>query len=105
MHITLSPVRSDIRLALERRGDKLIFDGDPLDLSPIPEGASLPAAATGCRWILGFVERRGGVIHLTLALPHGAEAPPQTLFPAPLVLMADGPVDLPPFTQETHHEA
>lgn len=101
MHITLSPVRSDTPLSLERQGDRLVFNGDPLDLSPIPEGATLPAAATGCPWIVGEVTRMAGVLHLTLVLPHGPDAPPETLFPAPLLLSQDGPVALPPHAKET----
>lgn len=101
MHITLSPVRSDMPLRLERHGDTLVFNGESLDLSPIPDGATLPAAATGCPWIAGDVDRRDGALHLTLVLPHGADAPPETLFPAPLMLVADGPVALPPYTLET----
>lgn len=105
MHITLSPVRSDTPLHLERRGDTLVFNGESLDLSPIPEGATLPAAAIDCPWIAGDVARLGGTLHLTLVLPHASDAPPETLFPAPLHLTADGPVDLPPFTLETPDEA
>jgi hypothetical protein len=96
MHITLSPIRMDGTLALERRGDTLVFNGAALDLSAIPEGATLPAPAIDCPWITGGVERRDGALHLTLVLPHGPDAPPETLFPAPLVLTRDGPVDLPP---------
>lgn len=105
MHITLSPVRSDTPLHLERHGDTLVFNGERLDLAPIPEGATLPAAATGCPWIAGDVTRDKGALHLTLVLPHGADAPPETLFPAPVVLIGDGPVALPPFTLETTDEA
>lgn len=96
MHITLSPVRSDTLLQLERHADTLVFNGDPLDLSPIPEGATLPACAIDCPWIAGDVDRRDGVLHLTLVLPHGSDAPAETLFPHALILTEDGPVALPP---------
>lgn len=96
MQITLSPMRRDDRLTLARKGDVLTVNGDDLDFGPLPEGAVLPAAATGCDWIVGDVTRTGGVLHLTLILPHGGNAPYETLFPAPLTLTGDGPVDLPP---------
>jgi len=41
------------------------------------------------------VTREGGQLRLTLILPHGADAPPEAVFPAPLLLTADGPVTLP----------
>ena len=41
--------------------------------------------------------RAGGVLHLTLILPHGADAPLETRFPAALTLTGDGPVALPPY--------
>jgi hypothetical protein len=39
-------------------------------------------------------------LHLALVLPHGAEAPDETLFPAPITAQ-DGAVPLPPFEKET----
>jgi hypothetical protein len=97
MKISFSPVRSDQRLVLERRGDVLVFNGDALDLSGIPEGATLPQAAAGCDWIASDIERRGGILHLTLILPHGAQAAEATLFPAPITVTGDGPVTLPDY--------
>ncbi len=95
MQITLSPIRSDEPLTLHRAGDVLSINGAALDLSGIPEGATLPASAVDCPWIAGPISRQSGVLHLTLALPHGAEAPPAVLFPAPLTVTTDGPILLP----------
>jgi hypothetical protein len=51
-------------------------------------------------WITGDVSRVSGEICLSLLLPHGANAPEETRFPAaysiPLII-ADGPVPLPPY--------
>ena len=95
MRIFLSPVRCDTPLQLDRRGDVLTLNGDTLDLSVIPEGASLPAQAVASDWVVGPVQRKNGTLSLTLRLPHGADAPRETLFPAPLWLDRDGLVALP----------
>lgn len=106
MHITLSPIRSDAALTLHRAGDVLTINGAVLDLSAIPEGATLPAGAVACDWIAGPITRTGGVLHLTLLLPHGAipdPAPPEAqavTHPAPLTLTGDGPVTLPHWAPE-----
>lgn len=97
MQITFTPMRHDTALTLLRQGDMLVLNGTALDLSGIPEGATLPRAAAGCDWLASDIERSGGRLRLTLILPHGPEAPPETLFPAPLTLEGDGPVALPPF--------
>lgn len=97
MLITLSPMRRDDRLVLERHGDTLIANGTAADLSGLAEGAELPEGATGCPWILGPVRRRAGRLEVPVLLPHGPGAPAATLFPAPLDLTADGPVALPPW--------
>lgn len=103
MHITLSPMRRDDTLAVEKSGDILTINGESFDFSAIPDGATLPREAVTCDWLVSDVERIGGVLHLTLVLPHGATAPPETLTPNPIVDPADGPVALPPY--ETPQEA
>lgn len=94
MQITLVPIRSDAGLALHRAGDVLTIDGLAFDLTALPEGATLPQAAVACPALAGPVTRQGGGLHLTLLLPHGADAPEAALFPAP-VTPADGPVAVP----------
>ncbi|MDT8856420.1 hypothetical protein RNZ50_15610 [Paracoccaceae bacterium Fryx2] len=95
MHITLTPCRHDATLTLHRAGDTLTINGEAFDLAGIPEGATLPRAAVACAWLGSDITRTGGVLHLTLILPHGADAPHATRFPAPLLLTEDGPVALP----------
>ena len=102
MQITLAPVRDETPLVLERSGDTLVLNGDILDLSTIPEGAELPVEAVDSPYIAGPIRRENNVLFLTLALPHGADAPDETRYPAVLVLDEDGPVSLPPYEDATN---
>ncbi|WP_439526171.1 hypothetical protein [Roseovarius mucosus] len=101
MLITLSPARRDTPLTLSRNGDVLTINGEVFDFTPLPEGATLPREAIASDWFAGPVERVGGTLRLTLVLPHGANAPQETLFPAPLTLTGNGPVALPSYELET----
>ncbi|MFC3338836.1 hypothetical protein [Paracandidimonas soli] len=104
MKITLSPTGEpyghpfEAALHLERRGQTLIINGQELDFSVIPDGATLPdgAAATGCPYIVGDIERDDdGVLHVTVMLPHASNAPYEARFPQPIIDPADGIVPLP----------
>lgn len=95
MHITLTPMRRDGSLALDRDGDRLTINGTPYDFSAIPEGAILPRDAVDCDWLASDVTRRDGRLCLTLILPHGPDAPPEIRYPDPVDIEADGPVPLP----------
>ncbi|MFJ4056725.1 hypothetical protein ACIPZC_25225 [Pseudomonas sp. NPDC089743] len=95
MIINLSPVRMDEELMVDREGDLLYVNGEVFDFGPLLEGATLPAEAISSKWFSGQVDRIGGELHLTLILPHGADAPEETRFPQPIVLTDDGTVDLP----------
>ena len=101
MHISLSPIRMDAALTVTRTGDTLVINGQRFDFADLPEGATLPAEAIASDWITGPVTRTGGRICLTLLLPHGRVVDPDApeaqavLYPVPLVLDTDGPVDLP----------
>lgn len=97
MQINLTPMRCDDRLTLERRGDVLAINDTDYNFSQLPEGAVLPRAAVDCPLLASDVTRVAGVLRLTLILPHGAAAPPETLFPAPILLTTDGSVDVPAF--------
>jgi len=100
MQITLTPQRRDDRLSLSREGDVLILNGEAFDFAAIPEGGTLPRDAVACDWLASDVTRQDGVLHLTLILPHGVDAPHETLFPAPITLTGDGPVALPAYENE-----
>lgn len=102
--ISFSPLRMDTVLIASCAGDILTLDGVAYDFGPLAEGARLPRAAVACDWLASDVERIGGVIHLTLLLPHGPipwPAPPEAqvvTHPAPLMVSEDGPIPLPSHT-------
>lgn len=104
MKITLSPQISDLALDLVRDGDALGINGALYDFSALPDGATLPAGAVDCDWIVGPVERIGGVLHVTVRLPIPVMATAEQRFPAPIVDPPDGPVALPPGPPEPEPE-
>lgn len=95
MHITLSPVRLDETLTASRAGDVLTLNGETFDFGPLPEGATLPAAAIDSDWVVGDVARLDGELHLTLRLPHGPNPSRAVAFPEPIHVTEDGPIPLP----------
>ncbi len=100
MLISLTPIAGLPPLVLSRTGDTLVFNGDPVDFSAIPEGGVLPLDSAPVSWIASDVTRVGGEIELTIYLPHGAGAPEATRFPVPLDVTGDGEITLPPFGAE-----
>ncbi|MGR3622430.1 hypothetical protein [Pseudophaeobacter sp.] len=98
MQITFTPTRMDQQLTLHRQGDALTINGEVFDFTPLAEGDTLPREAVASDWLASDVSRIDGEIRLALVLPHGAQAPQETLFPAPLALTTDGPVALPLYT-------
>jgi hypothetical protein len=97
MKITLSPIRSDSQLTLSCLDDVLTINGEDFDFTPLPDGATLPRDAVACAWLAEDVTRDAqGLLTVPLLLPHGAEAPSETLFPQP-ILAQNGPIPLPPY--------
>lgn len=99
MIINLSPVRGDAQPVVSVSGDVLTIDGATLDLSGIPEGATLPADAIASDWIAGPVTRSSGVLSVTLALPFHPNSPEATRFPEPITVTS-GAVVLPAYDVE-----
>lgn len=95
MQISFAPQRRDGTLDVVTDGDTLTINGDVLDLSALPDGSTLPAGAVACAWIVGPVARIGGVLHLTLLLPHGPDPSPAVAYPEPIIVTEDGPVPVP----------
>ena len=95
MKLTFSPVRMDQTLTALVAGDELTLNGEVTDLSHVTEDA--PLTDHGHPWIAGPVRRIEGDLHLTLILPHGANAPSETLFPM-AVEVTQGAVALPPYS-------
>ena len=94
MIIKLSPVRSDVSLSVSKSSDTLEVNGVALDFSRLPDGATLPAEAVGCEFVIAPVQRINGGLVLTLMLPHAADAAQGARFPVDLY-PADGQVQLP----------
>ncbi|MPL74072.1 hypothetical protein SDC9_19881 [bioreactor metagenome] len=88
--ITLSPMRRDDTLVVSVAGDVLVLNGVALDLGTYTADPEAPHD-----WIFGQPDQNGGVWHVTLVLPHGADASEQTRLPPPITVTADGPVPLP----------
>ena len=104
MNIIFSPDGNrPVQPVIIKSGDILTINGEAFDFSGIPAGATLPRAAITCDGIAGDVTRdAAGVLTVPVILPHGTEAPEETRFPAPLIDVADGPVELPLYnTEET----
>lgn len=95
MRIKFSPQRRDEALSVVKSGEALTLNGEAFDFAALPDGASLPREAIACAWIAGDVERVSGELIVPLVLPHGANPPPEVAFPADLVDVADGNVELP----------
>ena len=94
MIIKLSPVRSDAELTVSKAGEVLKINGVSLDFSRLESGATLPAAAVGCEFVIAPIERVADDLVVTLMLPHSADAPEAVRFPTDLN-PADGQVHLP----------
>jgi hypothetical protein len=90
MKIILSPQRRDDTLTLVKSGDTLTINNISYDFSLIPEGATLPADATDCEWIVGDISKVDGEIELTILTPHGPDPTQEQAFPEPLLDVQDG---------------
>jgi hypothetical protein len=98
MNIKLSPQRTDQVLPpVSKQGDTLVIGEESFDFSQVTEGGLLPADAIDSPWIVGDITRQGGILQLGLVVPHGANAPQETLFPQPISSAPDGLIVLPPY--------
>ncbi|WP_407976915.1 hypothetical protein ACJKIH_15010 [Brucella pseudogrignonensis] len=69
MIISLYPQRRDDALTLSLHGERLTVSGDTLDLSTVPDGATVPMEAIENPFIAGAIERIDGELHVSLLLP------------------------------------
>ena len=95
MQIKLWPTRCDDVLEIEKHGETLLVNGEVFDFSPLTEGSTLPGTAITGKWFIGDVEKTSGKIRLAMFLPIPANFSPEQAFPADLVAVPDGPVQLP----------
>lgn len=100
MKISFTPIRYDADISLEKQGDTLFINDEEFDFSPLNEGDSLPREAIDSIWFASDVERIDGAVCLTLLLPHGQNAPEETLFPADINADTDGNIPVPPYCAE-----
>lgn len=91
--ISFSPQYSDRSLSLEKQGDTLIVNGDPLDFSDLPDGTEYPEEAIDNHFVIGGVSRDGDAVHLTVLFPYAASGHFDT--PDAITVTRDGPITLP----------
>lgn len=95
MKIVFSPIRKDAELTLEKQGETLIVNGQIFDFSTLAEGGEVTPEGDEPVWFAAPVRRENGHIVCALFLPHGADAPEETLYPEPLENLPDGAVAVP----------
>ncbi|MGM0858663.1 MAG: hypothetical protein ACQEW0_16520 [Pseudomonadota bacterium] len=97
--LNLSPVRSDEETTASLSGTVLTLNGTDYDLSELPDGAEAQHPQ------LGKVSRDGDEYTCKIRLGHGPNAPHETRFPEPIVLVDhSGPIELPLFNELTDPE-
>lgn len=90
-HIELTSQRRDDKLHLEKRGAKLMLNGEVVDPSTYEESEH------ASQWIVGRPKVAEKGWSFTIILPHGSPAPRATRFPSAITVSSDGPVELPPY--------
>jgi hypothetical protein len=105
MKINLSPQRRDDPVpTVSVKGTTLKINDDELNLSEIPNGATLNNAEEVHPLLTGTIENRNGQYELTMILPHGSDPIQAQAFPE-AINITTGKVDLPQNTyQETTQE-
>lgn len=95
-NINLSPVCGlNPALTIEKLSSSLIISGVQFDFSFLADGDTLPRSAIQSDVICSDVSRIDDVIHITVRLPHGPDAPESVRFPQPILVTQDGPITLP----------
>lgn len=100
MKIIFYPQRRDDELSLSLQDEHLTISGDVLDLSTIPDGATVPMEAIDNPFVCGPIERIDGELHISLLLPRST---PFGVFdddgkmrpPCELSISQDGEIALP----------
>ncbi|MGY2320434.1 hypothetical protein [Pseudomonas azotoformans] len=91
MKIKLWPDLVDWPLEASVTGDVITINGEPIDLSGIPEDYRLPGSAIGNKFFLetDFVQRIGKTLHFTLRLPVSWNSPEEYRNPSePIIIDA-----------------
>ncbi|MGK4476339.1 hypothetical protein [Aeromonas molluscorum] len=104
MKLKFIPIRKDDHLRAFVNGDVLILNGVSLDFSPLTDGGTLPAFAVNSEWIASGITRINGEVHLSIFIPHGANAPQETRYPLHFeqyCQVLDGEVPIPEYEVES----
>lgn len=95
MIIKLVSTRADAPLEIIKMGEVLTINGVDFDFGPLPDGATLPAQAVGCKWINDPVERVKGNLLITITMPVGPYGGRLSWYPSDITNPPDGRVVLP----------
>lgn len=98
MIIKFSPsvvINPEETLTIKKRGDVLTVNGERFDFRPLPDGATLPAAAIDCDYIEQDVQRVDGDLIITFRLPVAPDASAAACFPRDIINPPDGNVSIP----------
>lgn len=91
MKIRLWPDLVTWALSASVAGDMITINGEPFDFSPLKEGQRLPGSAIDSAFFpdASFVERKAGVLHMTLIFPVQPDSPEEYRNPAePIIIDA-----------------
>lgn len=103
MNISFSPQFSDEKLEILKVGESLTINGDFLDFTDLPDGASYPPEAIENNMVDGGVVRIDGKIQITIRLPYNLSNPPHTVTsPHSVTVTTDGRLPLPTDGVEDH---
>ena len=94
MRISFSPQSSRDMLVLSKAGDMLTINGDTIDLSSIPEGATVRNASMLHPMLCGDIERSEGRLAVVVALPYYGRSG-YVPAPPPIIDPPDGPIEVP----------
>ena len=104
MKLSFFPMRMDTLLTAHVDGDVLTLNGVSLDFGNLPSAMTMARNTIESVWIAGDVIRDDdGVLHVPLILPHGANAPEETLFPK-AVEVEKGEIEFPPYDRPPAEE-
>lgn len=105
MQISFTAQRRDDELVAELiSADRIRINGELFNFGPLNEGDIIPRGSIPCEWIDGPVERKDGVICLTLLLPYKIGLRDVDA-PVPITVDIVGVIDLPNLDPEPEEEA
>lgn len=95
MNIKLQPKREDSKYIACVFGEKLVIDYVEFDFSKVTEGSSLPISAISCNRFSDSIERKDGILNISMFLPHPVNYSQEQAFPNPIINPEDGQLNFP----------